>query len=422
MLASETRQEAASSLPRAGLWLKFPPYAMQGKYDSWYSFLRAYAYRQWVRRRLDNLVTWPHEAPREPGCSALIGMCHRLPDVLTGNLKCLGSVAWPELKEVIIVVDSARGCLPSSLEAEARAACPRLPLRFEYYSREQADLTERIRLPYVFSWLSWSIAISLCRTKHALLQDYDALVLDDTLARRYAKFAASGASVQGIKWYTGNGVLEEDRLATTFEAFFDVGWVRRFKPIQMFNQVGLVGNHSRDYDTLLDIQHRHTPLSQRTIEPMPEDSLVHPSQMIHQYTMFRRAPTKAQPCASILMIPFFEWFSGKSKTLGEVTRRLRNRQGRLCDLFGDGVRVNLSELTIKAVDWDLKQMVRVCLNQNIAPVPDLATYGTELYALCDAPAELVWAGDFTPEQRRWIDAARNASDASRVPSEQAYSA
>src|SRR5688500_18814801 len=195
---------------------------MHGKYDSWPRFLSAYAYRQWVRFRLRDTVSWPSEAPSQPGCSALIGMCHRLPDVLIGNLTCLNAVAWPALKEVIVVVDSTRGCLPKGLEDAARQVASNVRLRFAYYTAEQAKLTEEIRLPYVFSWLSWSIAVSMCQTQHALLQDYDALILNDNLARRYDKFADGGAVIQGIRWYVGNGIEEGDHLATTFETFFDV--------------------------------------------------------------------------------------------------------------------------------------------------------------------------------------------------------
>lgn len=348
------------------------------------------------------LVTWPKDVPPEGGCTALVGMCHLLPGVLIGNLRCLNQSAWPELKEVIVVVDSTRGCLPSELEAQARAVCSNFRLRFEYYSQKQAQRSEEVRLPYVFSWLSWSIGISLCRTKHALLHDYDALILDDTLARRYDKFVADRSFVQGIKWYKGNGVETSDQLATTFEAFFDVAWVRAFQPVAMFNQVAYWAGRSFDYDTLLDIQHRSTARDKRSLEPMPESSMVHPSQMIHQFTMFRRDPAKLQPCFSIPMIPFFEWLSGNAEALKDATQRLKNRAGTMTDFFGNNVPINLGMLSRENVDWDLKQMIRACQGLDISPSRDLYNYGNELYALCGA-ADAAWVGDFTTQQRDWID-------------------
>jgi hypothetical protein len=234
---------------------------MEGKYRSWPQLLAAWGYRQWIRTRIARAIRWSPSGADEPGCTALIGMCHRLPDVLLGNLRCLDAASWPELREAIVVVDSVKGCLPPGLEDAARKLCTRFEVKFLYYDEAQARLTERLRLPYVFSWLSWSIALSHCRTRTALLHDYDALVLDESLARRYRSFAASGAAMQGIAWYSLNGVVPADHLATTFEAFLDVPWVRGFPPLAMFNQVGLREGRSRDYDTLLELQHLHTPLA-----------------------------------------------------------------------------------------------------------------------------------------------------------------
>jgi hypothetical protein len=379
---------------------------MRGKYTSWPRFALAYVYRQRLRRRLARIVSWPPEGPLRGGCTAVVGMCHRLPHVLLGNLRCLDAHAWGTLRHVIIVVDGVRGCLPAGLEEAAAKACTNLDLRFEYYSVEQARLSEELQLPYVFAWLSWSIGLGLCETEHAILHDYDALILDDSLARRYASFASSGAAVQGIRWYEGNGVRSADRLATTFEAFLDVRWVRSFAPIAMFHQIGIEAGHSRDYDILLDMQHRFTPLERRTIVPMEEAALVHPSQMIHQYTMLRRHPEKPLPCYSIPMIPFFELLSGNGDAIAVATARLRDRHGKVADFFGDGVRANFSQLTTASVDWALKQTLRVCLNQRMPPDRSLYAYGLELYAVADTPEGQVWVGDFTPEQRVWIDAAR----------------
>lgn len=382
---------------------------MKGKYTSWPRFLAAYAYRQWVRGRLRNTVSWAPLKDAAPGCTAVIGMCHRLPDVLVGNVRCLYAARWPELRTIIIVVDNVAGCLPSDLEQAAREICKEIDVRFYYYTPAQADLAERLRLPYVFSWLSWSIGLRHTQTRVALLHDYDALVLNDVLADRYAAFVKSEAAIQGIRWYNANGVTSADRLTTTFEAFVDVAWLRQFLPIQMFNQIGIVNGVSRDYDTLLDIQHRHTSEARRTVMAMQEEELVHPSQMIHQYTMFRKAPGAPLPSFSIPMIPFFAWLSGKPHALASTTARLQSANGPVLDFLGEGTLVNFVGLDIGSVDWTLKQMVRACVRQDIAPFRDLVDYGTALYRLVHAPPEKVWKGDFTPEQHDWIARARLSS-------------
>ena len=45
------------------------------------------------------------------------------------------------------------------------------------------------------------------------------------------------------------------------------------QPIEMFNQISIVKGYSRDYDTLLDIQHRHTPSARRAVVTIPSASI-----------------------------------------------------------------------------------------------------------------------------------------------------
>lgn len=387
---------------------------MLGKYKSWPRFIGAFAHRELLRARLRPAVSWDPPHRLEDGCTAVIGMCHRLPGVLLGNLRCLLAVPWPELSRVVIVVDGPQGCVAPELEAEAIAlGSARVPVDVYYYSSEQARLSESVRLPYVFSWLSWSIAFGRCRTRHALIHDYDALVFGDTLAKRYQAFANAKAAIQGIRWYSGNGIEPEDHLATTFEAFVDVGWIRERHPLAGFQKIGYRGGVSRDYDTLLHLQHVHTPIERRTTMPMPEESLVHPSQMIHQYTMFRRAPGAVQSCASIPMIPFFEFLSGDPRALRSAAERLegagQSGKDKVVRLLGDDTLVNLTELELGHVDWDLKQMVQACMRHGVEPLGDLYAYGRQLYRVCGASEERTWAGDFTEAQRDFIDRCRRAA-------------
>jgi hypothetical protein len=379
---------------------------MKGKYPNWGAYIKAYIVRETVRARLRNAVTWSALTAPSEGCTAIVGMCNRLPNVLLGNLRCLLAARWPGLNEVIVVVDGERDCLPVELERQAVALGSEIPIRIQYYSAAQAKLAEDLKLPYVFAWLSWSIGLSQCRTRHALLQDYDALVFGNTLATRYAAFANSNAAMQGISWYAGNGVIHEDRLATTFEAFLDVQWVRSHPPLASFHKIRYRDGRSFDYDTLLDLQHNRTPLHRRTVMAMNEEDLVHPSQMIHQYTMFRRYPGKELPCYSLPMIPFFEFLSGDGGAIERVVARLESDRQQVVDLVGDGTRINTKALAVPQVDWALKQMVRACLKSKLEPMPALYRYGELLYERAAAAPEAMWRGDFTAEQREWVEASK----------------
>ena len=378
---------------------------MEGKHTNWFVHALATLRRERLRWKIAGLVDWEPLSVPTSGCTAIIGTCSKLPDILIANLRCLRISRWPDLKQVFAVVDCKKSEFPIWIEQYVAAAFPELKIEFLYYSPDQSTLAELLKLPFVYSWLSWCIALKHTTTAHVLFHDYDALPLGVKLAERYARFAASGKKIQGIKWYQSNGVEKDDHLATTFEAFMDTAWLRSFQPIALFNKLRIIEGRSIDFDTTLDIQHRFLSSEQRSIMPMAADELVHPTQMIHQYTMFRRSPAAALPCFSIPMIPFFHYVSGDTEAIEYATRALElNRRGDT-DLLGDGTRINLSTLNAAQVDWALKQIIQACVALSLPPDHRIYLYGRALYRIIGVLGDDVWRGDFTEQQRGWIGAA-----------------
>jgi hypothetical protein len=382
---------------------------MEGKHEKWIVHALATLSRERLRSKVARLVDWEPLVAPDRGCTAIIGACSKLPDILMANLRCLWASRWPELRRVVVVVDCAEGVFPPEIERDIKSAFPELNAMFLYYSAEQTAFVESLRLPFIYSWLSWCIALKHTRTSHVLFHDYDALVLGPKLGERYRSFVASEAKVQGIRWYQSNGIESEDHLATTFEAFMDTAWLRSSQPVALFNKLRVVRGRSIDFDTTLDLQHRLLGPSQRTIMPMTPDELVHPTQMIHQYTMFRRSPAAALPCFSIPMIPFFRDLGGCTEAIEHATQALELMEREELDLLGDGTRINLSALDVAQVDWLLKQIVQACIALSLAPDHRVYVYGRALYRIVGTPADLIWRGDFTDEQRAWIDAAAQVS-------------
>lgn len=381
---------------------------MADKYKSYLHYLLAKIYRGFIRHRLAKLISWtPYPLPLESGCTAIIGLCSKLPHILAANLTCLSSSQWEVLREVFIVVDAEKGSLPSGFEEQIQSKFADLKISFFYYNQNQAYLTEKVKLPFAYSWLSWCIGLDHVRTDTALIHDYDALVFDDSLAKRYQIFRKSAAKIQGVAWYKSNGILAEDRLATTFEAFVEVRWLKSFAPIQLFNRVGVLNKRWVDYDTLLDIQANYTPSEQRTIVPMSREELVHPSQMIHQYTMFRKFPGKALPCQSTIMIPFFHFLGGQKMALSQAIQALQQGNFNNVDLLNDGTKINLTLLEVESVDFILKLILRTSIKLRISPFRELIDYGTILYHACKAPRDRIWVNNFTQEQRHWIEIAKS---------------
>lgn len=376
---------------------------MHGKHTNQLKHWTAWVYREILRARIRRLVHWKPLTHPGPGCTAIIGMCSRLPDVMAANLRCLHQSRWPQLKKIVIAVDTVRTDAHALVESDARANCPAIAVEFVYYSAAQSQAADRVQLPFVYSWLSWCLAIRQVTTRHVLIHDYDALILGPTLRQRYEEFVASAATVQGISWYDSNGVLPSDRLATTFETFVDATWLRSLPPIALFNKMRVKHGRSIDFDTSLDAQDRMLPEAKRTIVPMKLDEMVHPSQMIHQYTMFRRQPAGALPCFSMPMIPFFAYLSGKKGAIAHATEALSSQPRNNVDILGDGTRFNFERLEISQVDWILKQMVQAFIALECEPDRRVYEYGNALYRTVEVSGDLVWRGDFSESQRRWID-------------------
>lgn len=375
---------------------------MRGKHKNPLIHALAVVSRERLRRRIAGAVNWkPLDAP-EPGCTAIVGVCSRLPGVLAATMRCLNMSRWPELRRVILAVDCTSETFPAHIRQAVEQAYPELHIDFIFYSADQAMLTAKLELPFVYSWMSWCIALADTRTEHVLIHDYDALVLGPTLASRYCAFVGSGAKIQGISWYKSNGIEETDRLATTFEAFVDASWLRSFQPIMLFNKLRVIHGRSIDMDTTLDIQQRNLAGNQRTVMPMDLAELVHPSQMVHQYTMFRHSPGAALPCFSMPMVPFFAHLGGDAASMEYATEHLLIDSIDKVDLLGDGTRFNLSQLALPQVDWALKQMVQAYLALRVAPDPLVFRYGLALYRAIGAEERTFWLGDFTSSQRVWV--------------------
>lgn len=376
------------------------------KYKTYLHYFVAKIYKDQRRRQIAKIFTWKPLPPLEEGCTAIIGMCSRLPYLLAANLHCLSQCRWEGLKAVVITVDAEKSALPEHFADEIIAKFPELNISFYYYTPEQARYTVQAKDPYVYSWLSWCTCLNHVTTKHVLIHDYDALVLGG-LEKRHEVFVRSEAKIQGIMWYKSEGLKETDHLATTFEAFADVNWIRSFPPVMSYNRVATYQGRRVNFDTFLEIQALHTPEPQRTIMAMTNTELSHPSQMITQYMRFRNTPAKPLACSAIIMIPFFHFLAGQTDAFEKAISALQQQQSDNIELVGDGVRFNLVHLSTKAVDFILKLILQVLVVQQVPPFKTLIDYGTELYKVTNTPKEQVWKGDFTDAQRQWIVQAIN---------------
>jgi hypothetical protein len=232
-----------------------------------------------------NLVSWdPHPAVAD-GYTVTVACMRELAPAAIANLKLIGKADAARMHELILVFDCPVRQIPLAVQQAVRESplAPRITLLG--YDRAQHRVARRINWGWVYSWLSWSLAIRHTRTRALVIHDLDALPLDPVLFERlYANWAESGAEFCGIRPYNGNGVDAAMELVTTFELVLDAAFVRRnFRPADLFNKLKLVDGRIVDFDTMLDVQ-RRSP--RRVVRPIDENQLVHQSQLICQYTDF----------------------------------------------------------------------------------------------------------------------------------------
>lgn len=359
---------------------------MQGKYTNPLRYLAVKAQRAVLRRMIAPLVSWQPLSDPQPGCTVLIGAHGDLPQLVPANLQCLSKLNLRSVRQIIVVLDRPRSEMSVDVEADCRVRFPELPLTFCYYTAQQRRVTQRIGWGWVNSWLSWSIGISQTRTAHAMLHDFDAMLLaPDFIEQRYTQALDKGATYFGVRWYEGNGVLPSDELATTFELIFDVTHVRRtHRPLDLFNHVCMHRGRSVDFDTFLYAQSR---AGSHAVAPAQMRDMVHPSQMICQYVMLqqndRRLPAQFN---NLALLPHFMSIGGYEQLLRDLTPRLQQTG----HLPLGGRELNVKQLHRRHLDWVLKQARHLEQAQFGAIRPVAAAYFEALDALVpplsEAPA------------------------------------
>lgn len=325
----------------------------EGAKVAWKSIKRAP-----MTSRLHDLVQWEPLADPEPGYTVVIGAMQRLWPVALANLRMIAAMTTPLMREVIMVFDCESDTIPSAVRDKVSELkqCG-LPIRVIGYSQEQAKAARWINWGWVYSWMSWSIGISASRTRHVLLHDLDALPIDvDLFERLFHAAQESGAQFQGMRRYAGNGVVADMNLVTTFEMVLDAVWLRsNAKPFQGFNQIRLVNGRYVDFDTWLDVQ-RRAPI--RRVEPISDSALVHPSQLICQFTDHCAGRgDRTSGSNNLPILAYFMKLGDRSFDLESLSHTIADAREQHAWLWGKPT--NIGKITPEAWAWMEKQIRRL---------------------------------------------------------------
>jgi len=326
---------------------------MTGKYTNPLKYYLAKSQRAVLRAYIGRMAHWePMHNPLE-GYSICIGGSAPLAAMLGANLELLARQDLSHCHKIYIVFDRPKEELPLPIEQLMREKHPLLPLQFDYYTRAEAKAFKRVGFPGCYSWFSWHKALARCQTRYAILHDFDALLIKPTILEdRFQSIQQLQSQWCGIRNYTGNGVIAGDQLVTTFEMILDAEFVRRtFRAIDAFNHVTTYRGRTVDFDTFLDCQ---TRAGTTLVLPIEEEEMVHPAQVVHQFTELTHRRHYIPPeHNNLLMIPYFFYLSGNPDLLHRATESIETMPDHRIEFFGRIL--DLSRLSMLHANWLRKQ-------------------------------------------------------------------
>lgn len=280
------------------------------------------------------LARWePLDDPAD-GYTIVIACMNRLAPMAVANLQVLSRQDRAHLHELILVFDCPVDQVPQSVRDAVAAHPDRDRIRILGYDAKQARVAKRINWGWVYSWLSWSLAISQARTRAVIIHDLDALpVRRDFFEHLYLTWRETGSYFCSGRHYKGNGVTREMELHTTFELILDAVHLRsRFKPFDAFNKLRMIDGRIVDFDTLLYVQYQ-TP--ERALRPINETDLMHPSQVICQHSELVAGRTNFQGRTHFLVVvPYYFYLGNDPEPLRKMTAELQDPNARSVDLGG----------------------------------------------------------------------------------------
>jgi hypothetical protein len=279
------------------------------------------------------LASWEPLDGAEPGYTVVLACMGTLAPLATANVRLAAMQVYTRLLEMILVFDCPLSRIPDSAWEAIRECSRSVRIRNIGYNDWQHVVTSLIKWGWVYSWLSWSLAVAHARTRAVIIHDLDALPLDRRFFESlYDHWLEEGAVFCGISRYCGGGVTEEMHLVRTPELVLDAHYLReRFRPFDLFNKLRLVDGRVVDFDTMLHVQAQSPRCAVRGIDAT---QYVHPSQVICNYTDFVAGRKSFEgACHSLLMLPYLLYLGGHSAMLCAVGSQLANQSATSIRLY-----------------------------------------------------------------------------------------
>jgi len=244
--------------------------------------------RESLKAVLRTMYRWtPLENPID-GWSIVLGTPWELRHLLEVNLLFVSRTDLAGMDRVHVVFDRVRQPGAEEFIASVHARFPDLPVEFHFHEPLPGRLAARIHQSKFYASMNWTTGLKACRTRWAVMHDFDLYPLDPSYFRRIVaamrenEWRFSGAEITRYSKLT-----DADNLIGTWTLGIDVAWIRsNWSAVDCFHAVAEVNGRRADLDAFSYVQSR-TP--QRGLTPgLGVQSFAHVRNLCSTYLRFRK--------------------------------------------------------------------------------------------------------------------------------------
>ncbi len=278
--------------------------------------------RESLKALLRPLVRWEPIEEVRSGFSIVLGTPWALRHLLEVNLEFVARTDLEGLDRLFVVFDRIPQPGGAAFCRATRERFPSLPLDLSFHPPAAGRLVGWINQSKFYASLNWVTGIARCRTRYAVLHDFDLYPLTPEYFQAIVRALADQEwRFSGAEYTYFDGLTDRDGLIGTWTLGLDAAWLRKVHaPIACFHGVEQVAGRRVDLDAFSGIQSR-TPA--RGLAPgVTERSYAHVKNLCSTYLRFMKgeAPRVAW---RLHYLWYLEWLTGCEDRLRSASRAMR---------------------------------------------------------------------------------------------------
>ncbi len=242
--------------------------------------------RSAIKSVLGLMLRWKALPEPVPGYTIVLGVPFALRHLLTVNLDFVRKCTRDGLDRIQIVFDRREQAEGAAFIDSIRNGYGDLPLAFQFHPPRAGALVARVNRSKFYASLNWVTGLAECRTRYAVLHDFDLYPLDGDYFEKIHRAMRDGElRFSGAEYTHFDGLTDDDGLIGTWSLGIDAAWIREnFRPIECFHEVMPVNDRRVDLDAFSAIQ-ASTP--RRALAPdVGPGSYVHVRNLVSTYLLF----------------------------------------------------------------------------------------------------------------------------------------